>query len=154
MSILSKWFKKLVWKTSMASAYTGGISYFSFIAIVFWSRVFWGNFTYFWGYMKKRTFLIFVAYIWLKMLVKLTTEPFISVRQITRRTILLPVIFSPIIGLVVLFTFGRFSSLLINIYGFERSLISLFLSTILISFVLWQLLLLYLLFSFLFLLKD
>lgn len=88
------------------------------------------------------------------MLVKLTTEPFISVRQITRRTILLPVIFSPIIGLVVLFTLGRFSSLLINVYGFERSLIALFLSTVLISFVLWQLLLLYLLFSFLFLLKG
>jgi hypothetical protein len=104
--------------------------------------------------MKKRTFLIFVAYIWLKMLVKLTTEPFISVRQITRRTILLPVIFSPIIGLIVLFSLGRFSALLINVYGLERSFIALILSTILIAFVLWQALLLYLLFSFFFILKK
>jgi len=99
--------------------------------------------------MKKSTFLIFCAYIWTKTLLGLTFSPFTTIRQVTRRPVLLPVIFSPFIGLIAFFVFGRIGSFLINVYGLKREAISLFLSTILISIVLWQALLIYLLISFL-----
>jgi|SRR5436190_1259319 len=98
--------------------------------------------------MKKRTFLIFIAYIWTKTLVGLTISPFHSVREVSRKPILTPVIFSPIIGLIILFVFGRFAALLISLYGLKRELIAIFLSTTLLSIIFWQVLLLYLLGSF------
>ena len=99
--------------------------------------------------MKKNVFLIFVAYIWTKTLLGLSFHPFSTVREVTRRPVLLPVIFSPIIGLLTLFVLGRIAALLITTYGLSRELIALTLSTALIGIVLWQLLLLYLLVSFL-----
>ncbi len=100
--------------------------------------------------MKKSTFLIFSAYIFTKTLLGLIFHPFITVRQVTRRPVLLPVIFSPFVGLIILFIFGRVGAFLINTYGLRREAISLFLSTVLISVMLWQILLIYLLISFLF----
>jgi hypothetical protein len=99
--------------------------------------------------MKKNVFLIFVAYIWTKTLLGLTFHPFSTVREVTRRPVLLPVIFSPIIGLFSLFVLGRIAALLITVYGLSRELIALSLSCALIGIVLWQLLLFYLLVSFL-----
>ncbi|MBI2613728.1 MAG: hypothetical protein HYW62_03070 [Candidatus Levybacteria bacterium] len=100
--------------------------------------------------MKKSTFLIFSAYIWTKTLLGLTFNPFMTIRQVTRRPILLPVIFSPIIGLVAFFVFGRIGAFLLDFYGLKREVIAFFLSTVLISILLWQALLIYLLISFLF----
>ena len=100
--------------------------------------------------MKKSTFLIFSAYIWTKTLLGLTFHPLMTVRQVTRRPVLLPVIFSPIIGLVAFFIFGRIGSFLIDVYGLRREVIALFLSTAFISILLWQGLLIYLFISFLF----
>lgn len=99
--------------------------------------------------MKKNVFLIFVAYIWTKTLLGLTFHPFSTVREVTRRPVLLPVIFSPLIGLFILFVLGRIAALLITVYGLSRELIALALSTALIGIVLWQMLLIYLLVSFL-----
>lgn len=99
--------------------------------------------------MKKNIFLIFVAYIWTKTLLGLTFHPFSTIREVTRRPVLLPVIFSPFIGLLTLFVLGRIAALLITTYGLSRELISLTLSVALISIVFWQLLLVYLLASFL-----
>src|ERR1035437_908401 len=99
--------------------------------------------------MKKNVFLIFVAYVWTKTLLGLSFHPFSTVREVTRRPVLLPVVFSPIIGLFTLFILGRIAALLITTYGLSRELIALALSTALIGIVLWQLLLLYLLISFL-----
>ena len=99
--------------------------------------------------MKKSTFLIFIAYIWTKTLLGLTFNPFATVNQVTRRPVLLPVIFSPFIGLFILFILGRIGSFLINIYALKRELIAMFLGTALISILLWQALLIYLLISFL-----
>jgi hypothetical protein len=99
--------------------------------------------------MKKNIFLIFVAYIWTKTLLGLTFHPFSTIREVTRRPVLLPVIFSPIIGLLTLFILGRIAALLITVYGTSRELIAFTLSTALISIVFWQLLLVYLLGSFL-----
>ncbi len=100
--------------------------------------------------MKKRTFLIFIAYIWTKTLLGLTFHPFSTIREVTRRPVLLPVIFSPFIGLFVFFILGRVGAFLINVYGLRREFISIILSTALISILFWQALLLYLLISFLF----
>jgi len=98
--------------------------------------------------MKKSIFLIFSTYIWTKTLLGLTFHPFMTIKQVTRRPILLPVIFSPIIGLAAFFVFGRLGAFLLDFYGFKREVIAIFLSTILISILLWQALLIYLLVSF------
>jgi hypothetical protein len=99
--------------------------------------------------MNKNTFFIFVAYIWTKTLLGLTFHPFSTIREVTRRPVLLPVIFSPLIGLLTLFVLGRLAALLISVYGLSRELIAFMLSTALISILFWQLLLIYLLASFL-----
>jgi len=98
--------------------------------------------------MKKSIFLIFSAYIWTKTLLGLTFHPFMTIKQVTRRPILLPVIFSPIIGLAAFFVFGRIGAFLLDFYGLRREVIAIFLSTTLISILLWQALLIYLLVSF------
>ena len=99
--------------------------------------------------MKKNVFLIFVAYVWTKTLLGLSIHPFSTVREVTRRPVLLPVIFSPIIGLFTLFVLGRVGAILITVYGLSREIIALGLSCALIGILLWQLLLIYLLVSFL-----
>lgn len=99
--------------------------------------------------MKKSVFLIFVTYIWTKTLLGLTFHPLKTIREVTRRPVLLPAIFTPLIGLFMLFAAGRIGALLINVYGLKRDFIALFLSTTLISILLWQALLIYLLISFL-----
>lgn len=99
--------------------------------------------------MKKRTFLIYVAYIFTKTLVGLTIHPYKSVIETIRRPILIPVVFTPFISLIILFLAGKIGSLLIITYGLKREFIATFLSTTLISIVLWQLFLVYLLLSFL-----
>ena len=98
--------------------------------------------------MKKRTFFIYVAYVWTKTLLGLSFHPYTSVRETLRRPVLLPVIISPIIGLGILLLAGKIGSLLIIVYGTKRELIALFLSTTFISIVLWQALLVYLILSF------
>lgn len=97
--------------------------------------------------MRKSIFLIFVAYIWTKTLLGLTFNPFATVKQVRRRPVLLPIIFSPFIGLLLFFIVGRIGAFLISIYGLKRELIALILSATLISILLWQLLLIYLLIS-------
>ena len=99
--------------------------------------------------MKKSTFLVFTAYIWTKTLLGLTFNPFSTVKQVARRPVLLPIIFSPFIGLILFFIAGRIGSFLINIYGLKREAIALLLSSTLISILLWQVLLIYLLINFL-----
>lgn len=99
--------------------------------------------------MKQHTFAIFVVYIWTKTLLGLTFHPFATARQVARRPVLLPIIFSPIVGLVMFFVFGRIGSFLINVYGFKREFIAFALSVSIISILLWQVLIIYLLISFL-----
>lgn len=99
--------------------------------------------------MKKRTFLIYSSYIWTKTLLGLTFHPYRSVKETIKRPILLPVVFSPMIAMLVLFLAAKIGSLLIVVYDIKREAVAIFLSTTLISIVFWQLLLLYLLISFL-----
>jgi hypothetical protein len=83
------------------------------------------------------------------MLLGLTFHPYKSVKETVKRPILLPVIFSPLIAIALLFLAAKIGSLLIIIYGIKREAVAIFLSTTLISIIFWQLLLLYLLISFL-----
>ena len=99
--------------------------------------------------MKKSTFLVFVTYIWLKTLLGLTIHPYKEVREVTRHHILFPVVLSPLYGLIILFIVGRLGSFLFETHGIIRETMALILSTGLISILAWQLLLLYLLTSFL-----
>jgi hypothetical protein len=104
--------------------------------------------------MKKHTFLVFVAYIWTKTLIGLTFHPFKSIKGVVRRPILLPVIFSPVMGLAVLFIVGRIAALFLSPHGLKREIVVIFLSTTLLSILFWQLLLFYLLGSFLIALRK
>lgn len=99
--------------------------------------------------MKKRTFIIYSSYIWTKTLLGLTFHPYKSVKETIKRPILLPVIFSPLIAIALLFLAAKIGSLLIVVYDMKREAVAIFLSTTLISIIFWQLLLLYLLISFL-----
>ena len=98
--------------------------------------------------MNKKTFIVYSSYIWTKTLLGLTFHPYKSVQETIRRPILLPVIFSPLIAIGILFLAAKLGSLLIIVYGFQREFVAIFLSTTLISIVFWQILLLYLLGSF------
>lgn len=104
--------------------------------------------------MKKHTFLVFIAYVWTKTLLGLTFTPFKSVKGVIRRPILMPVLFSPVIGLTVLFIAGRIAALFVSPQGFKRDIIVVFLSTTLLSILLWQALLIYLLINFLIALRK
>lgn len=99
--------------------------------------------------MRKSTFLVFVTYVWLKTLLGLVIRPYKEVRGVTRHHILFPVVLSPLYGLVALFVAGRIGSFLFETHGLVRDTMALILSSGLISILLWQLLLLYLLGSFL-----
>jgi hypothetical protein len=98
--------------------------------------------------MKKTTFIIYTSYIWTKMLLGLTFHPYKSVKETIKRPILLPVIFSPILAILLLFLTAKIGSLLIIVYGLKREAVALFLSTTFISILFWQALLLYLLINF------
>ena len=99
--------------------------------------------------MKKEVFLIFITYIWAKTLFGLAVHPFATTGKIIRRPVLFPIVFSPMLGLLTLFIAGRIATFLISVYGLKREAIALILSATLISTLLWQALLIYLLISFL-----
>ncbi len=83
------------------------------------------------------------------MLLGLTFHPYKSIKETVKRPVLIPVIFSPLIAVFLLFLTAKIGSLLIVVYGLQREAVALFLSTTFISILFWQLLLLYLLISFL-----
>lgn len=97
---------------------------------------------------KKPLLFVFIAYIWSKTLLGLALNPYRSVRDVTRNKVLVPVVFSPLFGLIILFVIGRLGSFLFDVHGVKRSFMALILSSALISILLWQLLLVYLLLSF------
>ncbi|HLD01589.1 MAG TPA: hypothetical protein VJC10_01815 [Patescibacteria group bacterium] len=98
--------------------------------------------------MKKSVFVVFVGYIWTKTLLGLVIQPYRSVRDVTHHPVLLPVVFSPLYGLIILFIIGRIGSFLFELTGTKRELMALLLSSGLLSILMWQLLLLYLLLNF------
>lgn len=104
--------------------------------------------------MKKPVLYIFIGYVWSKTLLGLALHPYKSVREMTRQKVLLPVVLSPVIGLVILFVLGRMGSFVFEVIGFRRTVLAAALSTGLIAVLLWQAFLIYLLVSFYFGLKK
>jgi len=100
--------------------------------------------------MKARTFIIYIAYVWTKILLGLGVNPYKFVKETINRPVLLPVIISPLLGLIILLFAGALSSKVIIVYGVQRGLVGAILSTVLISIILWQALILYLLLNFLY----
>ncbi len=98
--------------------------------------------------MKKPVLYIFIGYVWSKTLLGLVIHPYKSVREMTRQKVLVPVVFSPLIGLTILFILGRMGSFVFEVEGFRRTVLAVTLSTGLIAILLWQAFLLYLLLSF------
>ncbi|MBI4084559.1 MAG: hypothetical protein HY431_01495 [Candidatus Levybacteria bacterium] len=99
--------------------------------------------------MKQRpTLLLFIAYVWTKTLLGLAITPYKSVRELTRHRVLLPVVFSPLYGLAILFVVGRVGSYVFEVDGIIRSSLAFILSSALLSILMWQALLIYLLLSF------
>jgi hypothetical protein len=98
--------------------------------------------------MKKRVLVIYASYLWTKTLLGMTFHPYRSIKEAIRRPVLLPVIFSPVIAILLLFIAAKLGSLLIIVYGIQREAVAIFLSTTLISILFWQALLLYFLISF------
>lgn len=98
--------------------------------------------------LSNKLFFIFVAYVFTKTLIGLTFKPFLEIRQVVRRPVLLPVIFTPFLGLILFFIAGRIAAFLISLYGINRELMAVFLGGVLFSIIFWQILLIYLLASF------
>ncbi|MEK7605764.1 MAG: hypothetical protein AAB478_04580 [Patescibacteria group bacterium] len=99
--------------------------------------------------MKKKTFIVFASYIWTKTLLGLTFHPYKEIRQTVRRPVLFPVMFTPLILIAILLIVSKIGGYLLDINGAQRDMIAIFLSTTLLSIIFWQLLLFYLLGSFL-----
>lgn len=100
--------------------------------------------------MKKSTLVVFATYILTKTLLGLVIHPYKSVRQVTRHKVLVPVVFSPLYALLGLFVVGRIGSYIFEVHDpLKRIIIAQILGAGLLSILLWQLLLLYLLISFL-----
>ncbi len=122
----------------------------SFFSIILWQYIYRKHFVDIRRLMKRSTLVIFATYILTKTLLGLVIHPYKSVRQVTRHKILVPIVFSPLYALVVLFIVGRIGSFLFEVHDpIKRMLIAQILGSGLISILLWQFLLLYLLTSFL-----
>lgn len=101
----------------------------------------------FWITMKKRTFVIYTTYTWFRVLYGLIFYPYKTIRDIVRHPILVPALMTPFLGLFVLFVLGRIGAILVDVYDVNRAFIAIVLGSSLFAIALWQLLLIYLLFS-------
>lgn len=99
--------------------------------------------------MKKKTFLIFSAYIWLKTFYGVTFHPYKTLWEIRRHPVLMPMLASPFLTLVIVILLGKIGSILITVYGAQRALIAVVLGGAILSIFLWQFLVFYFLYNFL-----
>src|SRR5260221_14732663 len=97
--------------------------------------------------MKKRTFLIFTLYLWLRVLYGLIFYPYRTTREIVRHPVLAPVLVTPFFAVGFLFVLGRIGSILLDVYGVNRSFIALVLGTCFFTLLFWQGVIVYFLLS-------
>jgi hypothetical protein len=84
-----------------------------------------------------------IGYVWSVTLAGLAIHPYQSVRRmVLAKPILLPVILSPLFGLMALFIVGRVGSYVFTLGWWGREIMALVLGSTLIGFLLWQALLL------------
>ncbi len=96
-----------------------------------------------------RALALWIAYVWSVTLAGLAIHPYQSVkRMVLNKPILLPVAFSPVLGLLGLFFVGRIFSYVFTLGPVGRELTALVLGSTLIGLLLWQALLLVLVFRF------
>lgn len=100
--------------------------------------------------MKKWGALgVWVAYVWTVTMAGLAIHPYQSVkRMVLSKPALLPVTMSPVIGLLALFFVGRVGSFFFTLGPIGREIMAMFLGSTLIGLLLWQGLLLALVFRF------
>lgn len=97
-----------------------------------------------WGAMGA-----WIGYVWSVTLAGLAIHPYQSVRRmVLNKPILLPVILSPLYGLIGLFIVGRVGSYVFTLGFWGREIMALILGSTLIGFLLWQALLLILVLRF------
>jgi hypothetical protein len=90
-----------------------------------------------------------ITYVWSVTLAGLAIHPYQSVRRmVIDRPLLLPVTMSPIMGLLGLFVVGRVGSFVFTLGPLGREIMSLILGSTLIGLLLWQGLLIVLVFRF------
>lgn len=98
-----------------------------------------------------RALVAFISYVWMTTLAGLAIHPYQSVRRMImerERRILLPVALSPTFALIVFFVVGRACSYVIDVGGSWRELIAFSLGWVFIGLLLWQVLILILVFRF------
>ncbi len=96
-----------------------------------------------------KTWVVWIGYVWSVTLAGLAIHPYQSVRRmVLDKPILLPVVLSPVIGLVGLFVVGRVGSYVFTLGPLGRELMALVLGSTLIGLLLWQGLLLGLVYRF------
>ncbi len=96
-----------------------------------------------------KAWTVWVSYLWMTTLAGLAIHPYKSVRRmVLGEAVLLPVTLSPVIGLVALFVVGRVGSAIFTLGNLGRELMALVLGSTLIGLLLWQGLLLVLVYRF------
>ena len=92
---------------------------------------------------------VWASYVWGTTLAGLAIHPYQSIRRIVlAKKILLPVTLSPLIGLIVLFVAGRMGSYVFTLGTIGRELTAVVLGSTLIGLLMWQGLLLLLVWRF------
>lgn len=98
-----------------------------------------------WKLQKWGTMGVWIGYVWTVTLAGLAIHPYQSVkRMVMDKPILLPVVLSPVLGLIGLFFVGRVGSFVFTLGLLGREMMALVLGSTLIGLLLWQGLLLFL----------
>lgn len=93
--------------------------------------------------------IMWIGYVWAKTLAGLAIHPYQSVRRMVfGDQILLPVVLSPVFGLIVLFVIGRVGSYVMTLHGMWREGMALILGSIFLGLFMWQILLVALVYRF------
>ncbi len=86
-----------------------------------------------------RAMLLWITYVWSVTLAGLAIHPYQSVRRmVLNKPVLLPVVLSPVFGLVGLFVAGRVGSFVFTLGLIGREMVALVLGSTLIGLLLWQ----------------
>ena len=86
-----------------------------------------------------KTMIAYISYVWMTTLAGLAIHPYKSVKKmVLKERVLLPVVMSPVMGLVGLFVVGRVGSYAMNLSGLMREGMAMMLGVILIGLLMWQ----------------
>jgi hypothetical protein len=98
---------------------------------------------------SRSTLIMWLGYVWGTTLAGLAIHPYQSIRRIVlTKRILLPVTLSPVIGLIGLFVVGRVGSYAFTLRDMGREMMALLLGSTLVGLLMWQGLLLLLVWRF------